>query len=324
MNGILRVFPRRTSYTPDDALAFVGLPLQDSTLLSRHDPPLAESIRAIHVSITFTWDIERGHLLAEAWRRWYEGWSVPVHIGGPAFRSCPNADFVPGMYVKAGITYASRGCNQQCPWCQVRDIEGQHRLIAKFADGWIVADNDFLGCPWPHRERVYEMLSRQKKPIAFTGGLRASAMTVGDVKKICGLRIAKSGLWFACDTPAELEHLPGVAEWLRPLYSREKLRCYMLAGYFRGDTPGLANERATKVFCMGFQPFMQLYRAPDEVERRRWPPEWAVVCKRWSRPALSKAYMRMKGPIGTLSMANIRRERRGRISRDAGKQPEGR
>ncbi len=26
MNGIIRVFPRRTSYTPDGSYAFVGLP----------------------------------------------------------------------------------------------------------------------------------------------------------------------------------------------------------------------------------------------------------------------------------------------------------
>jgi hypothetical protein len=314
---ILRVFVRRNKYTPDDRGAFIGFPLEDGDLINPHEAPMLGVVDEIRVSIVFSWDLVRGRQIASAWERFYLG-RVPVKIGGPALRS-PCKGFTPGMYVKAGITYTSRGCNQQCPWCQAWDIEGQHRLIENFEDGWIIADNDFLGCPWSHRLHVYDMLRRQTKPVAFTGGLRAGAMTLGDMEQIVNLRIAKSGLWFACDAPAELDHLAKVAAWLRPLYSREKLRCYMLAGYFKWDTPELANERATKVFCMGLQPFMQLCRAPDEICRRRWPNEWAIICKRWARPALSKAYMEMKGPIGTLSMASIRRERRGRISRNAGK-----
>jgi len=49
---IIRVFPRRTSFTPVDELAFVG------------DPPLERpAADEVHVSCTFTWDRPRAEYL---------------------------------------------------------------------------------------------------------------------------------------------------------------------------------------------------------------------------------------------------------------------
>lgn len=111
MKRILRVFPKRTSYTPTDDLAFVG------------PPPMAEFIPEhdeVHVSCTFTWDMDAAEDLAYQW----EGaTNKPVKLGGPAYHS-PCEDFTPGLYVKKGIIFTSRGCNNNCPWCGVRRIEG--------------------------------------------------------------------------------------------------------------------------------------------------------------------------------------------------------
>ena len=53
---IARVFPRRTSATPDDELAFVG------------DPPLfLPAADEAHVSCTLTWDRPEAERLARAW-----------------------------------------------------------------------------------------------------------------------------------------------------------------------------------------------------------------------------------------------------------------
>ena len=68
---IARVFPRRTSATPDDELAFVG------------DPPLfLPTADEVHVSCTFTWDRPQAQRLARAWAN--HGYTV--RIGGPAQR----------------------------------------------------------------------------------------------------------------------------------------------------------------------------------------------------------------------------------------------
>ena len=54
---ILRVFPRKTKATPDDDLVFVNTP-----------PPLfLPEIDEIHVSVTFTWGIQRAEELAYEW-----------------------------------------------------------------------------------------------------------------------------------------------------------------------------------------------------------------------------------------------------------------
>jgi len=66
----IRVFPRRTQWTPADRLAFVGDPPQVPPA-----PPAAE----VHISVTFTWDREEAERLRKAWGQFYE----VVKIGGP-------------------------------------------------------------------------------------------------------------------------------------------------------------------------------------------------------------------------------------------------
>ena len=82
---IARVFPRRTKATPDDPLAFTGPPPRGGLL----------DIEEVHVSVAFTYDMEKACQLAEQWMKL----GVPVHMGGPAF-NMPGGDFVPGMYLK--------------------------------------------------------------------------------------------------------------------------------------------------------------------------------------------------------------------------------
>ena len=52
---MIRVFPRRTKWTPDDELAFVG------------DPPLFRpKERVVNISVTFTWDLPEANRLQRA------------------------------------------------------------------------------------------------------------------------------------------------------------------------------------------------------------------------------------------------------------------
>lgn len=67
---IARVFPRRTKATPDDPLAFTGPPPKGGL----------PDIEEVHVSVAFTYDMEKACQLAEQWMKL----GVPVHMGGPA------------------------------------------------------------------------------------------------------------------------------------------------------------------------------------------------------------------------------------------------
>ena len=53
---IIRVFPRKTKATPDDALAYFG------------PPDLFAEADEVHVSVTFTYDKAIAEKLAEDWR----------------------------------------------------------------------------------------------------------------------------------------------------------------------------------------------------------------------------------------------------------------
>jgi hypothetical protein len=96
---LLRVFPRRTTATPDDELAYTG------------SPDLFAEADSVHVSVTFTWDIKEAERLAKEWRK-----VAPVEIGGPATAQ-PSGDFEPGRYLKHGYVITSRGCPNHCWFC---------------------------------------------------------------------------------------------------------------------------------------------------------------------------------------------------------------
>lgn len=71
---IARVFPRRTSATPHDELAFVGaITMETIAAIARAEPS------EIHISATFTWDLPDVDELYES----YSVFGVPVEVGGP-------------------------------------------------------------------------------------------------------------------------------------------------------------------------------------------------------------------------------------------------
>ena len=127
---ILRVFPHQNSFTPNDEYVRFGYP--DMLPLPEHDE--------VHISCVFTWDKA---LCEDMKLSWEMKTDKPVLIGGPAYEShCEG--FQKGMYVREGITFTTRGCNNQCPWCCVPRIEGRLTEIEDFPEGNIIQDNNFL------------------------------------------------------------------------------------------------------------------------------------------------------------------------------------
>ena len=259
---IIRVFPRRTSFTPVDDYAFVGAP-----------PMIRPDADEIRVSCTFTWDIEQAKKLAQAWGQYYH-----TQVGGPALDD-PGNSFVPGMYIKAGVTFTSRGCNNQCPWCLAPKREGRLREIVDFAGGNIIQDNNFLQCNRSHTDKVFQML-RSQRHIGFLGGLDARLLKWKDAEELRSLNIYQ--LFFACDTKASLTALRKAGELLKGLDHR-KLRCYVLLAY-NGQTISESQEHLENVWQAGFMPHAQLYQPPDRYID--YPIEWRHLQRTWCRPAI--------------------------------------
>lgn len=272
---IIRIFPRKTSMTPiDDSYVFIG------------DPPLWKpEADVVHVSVAFTWDIEEGRRLQEAWAQYYP----VVKLGGPAMNNgyYPGkltGCFTPGMYVKHGITFTSRGCNNNCPWCLVPETEGKLRTIP-ITLGHIIQDNNFLQCPTYHRLAVYQMLSSQRKAAEFNGGLDARLITDEVADELRGLRIHQ--VFLAADTEAALKPLAKAIKKLSFL-SHQRLRCYVMIAY-DGETLAQAEARCRRVWELGAMPFAQLFQPPDRYIE--YNHKWKMLARTWSRPAAMKALM---------------------------------
>ena len=275
-NGrIIRVFARRTKFTPTDDLAFYGGPPLYST------PELP-----VYVSVTFTWDIARGRELADAWR--YR--SGAVRLGGPAFGIGRPGEFVPGRFLKEGITITSRGCPNRCPFCLVPDREGKIRELTIRA-GSNVADNNLLACSRRHVGSVFEMLRTQRQ-IRFSGGLEAARVTDEIVEELRGLRI--KFIWLAYDNEDRKRAVLRAVERLKRYFTQEKIRCYALIGY-HGDTLDAAEGRLRWLYEIGTFPYAMQYRLPvaSFAESFLQPGRaWRDLAGRWKNPRDIKGIMK--------------------------------
>jgi hypothetical protein len=262
---MIRVFPRRTKWTPTAELAFVGEPPLPEIRPSDPNTPVL-------ISCVFTWDKPIAERLYFSWKRFYHH----VSIGGPAYGD-PGGDFVAGRFIKEGVTITSRGCPRKCPWCVVSCREGGIRELP-IVPGWIVQDNNLLACSEKHLDAVFAMLAEQKRGIVFSGGLDARLFNEHHRKLLDTIKIGE--LWFACDSRSAEVDLLRVRSLLDGI-SIEKCRCFVLIG-FGDETVSEAEARCQWILNNDFLPFAQLYRRETKTY---YPPEWKALARKWSRPA---------------------------------------
>jgi len=272
---LIRVFPRKTKATPDDALAYFG------------PPDLKAEADEVHVSVTFTYDKSWAEYLAEQWKH-----VAPVKIGGVAYGD-RGEDFVPGKYIKPGYVFTSRGCPRRCWFCSVWKRDPIPRLLP-IIDGWNVLDDNLLACPRDHVEAVFAMLRRQGRRIEFTGGLEALSLQDYQVDLLAALR-PRPTMFFAYDPQDEFETLEHAARRLIEAgfnrNSHNCLRCYVLIGYPK-DTFAEAEQRLRAMLEIGFTPMAMLWR-PETVSQMKYAPEesWKTFQRRWARPAIIHGYL---------------------------------
>jgi len=264
----LRVFPRKTSYTPTDPAVRFG------------PPGLFDRPESVDVSVTFTWDIPRGEWLRHQWEMVCDR----VRIGGPAFGD-PGGAFVPGRYVREGVTITSRGCPCRCSFCYVPKREGRIRELETIHPGNVVNDNNLLACSSDHLERVWAML-RTQGDIRFPGGLDATRLKTDHIMALRGLSVR--ALWFAFDSGEKWPHVQNAIQRCREYWTRDRLRCYVLMGY-TGDTIDEAEGRLRWVWDQGAIPFAMLY-CDDNGKTRGG--EWRRLQKIFARPAILRGICR--------------------------------
>lgn len=271
---IARVFPRKTNMSPTDPLAFFGPPTLDA---------LAAAIDEVHISVTFTWDLELAEELYDEW----QVLGVPVEVGGPAFDD-RMGDFTPGMYLREEMTITSRGCTKDCWFCSVPRCA--HGIIRELPvqDGWDILDDNILGTSEAHFREVIEMLRRQEKRAVFSGGLEPALLQPWQAELLKSIN--PNRMFTAYDTKDDYEPLRQMAKTMwdagfKP--SAHQVKCYCLCGY-DGDSFEAAEKRMEQIMDVCFLPFAMLFRDESgsvDVEWKRFQREWAnsyIVGKKFS------------------------------------------
>jgi hypothetical protein len=269
---LARVFTRRTRATPDDAYAFVGLPPVN----------LPDDITEVHISVSFSFDLEEAEKLYEAWNK-----IAPCSIGGPATGQ-RGEDFIPGRYLREGYVITSRGCDPKnnCWFCMARKREGPLRELP-VRSGANVLDDNLLACSESHIHEVFQMLERQKKlghRTFFTGGFEAALIKNWHIELLKKLRPKE--IFFGCDDEEKFFHLREAVKLFKEAdyFSHNTLRAYVLIGY-PGDSLDGAERRLRRVKDIGVCPMAMLYRnmSGTIIQPER---DWKQFQRLWTRPAL--------------------------------------
>lgn len=278
---VLRVFIRKTSQTPDDDYVRIGMP----------DLFMPKDVKKVHISTIFSWDKEEALILQKNYQQYYP----KVIVGGPAFANGSyNPKFIPGRYVKKGITITTRGCNFNCPWCLVPKYEGRFREI-NIEAGNIIQDNNILLANREHLQKVFQMLRTQKQ-IRFLGGLDKRLLLDWHIEELRSLKIKE--LWLSFDSWSSKISFVRVMKRLKKAgFSRNQIRCYVLVGF---NEPIQAGEgRLRFVYNCGALPYAQNYQPISG--KKRFAGETSrednLFVRKWSRPAIIKTMNERSNPM---------------------------
>lgn len=268
---ILRVFPHKNSYIPDDNMVLIGYPPADM-FIPEHDE--------IHISCVFSWDKQ---LCKDLQFQWQGKTDKPVLLGGPAFGSKVEG-FQQGIYLKKNIIFTSRGCNNNCSFCIVPKLEGRLKEI-EICEGNIIQDNNFLQTSEQHKQKVYEMLKHQKG-ICFKGGLETDLITEKFAQNISELSIKE--LWLACDSDSDIPSFKKAMEILKRYgFAQRKIYCYALIG----GNMNKNEARLQEIYNEGAMPRAQLYQPLGQEKKKEYSKEWQHFQCQWYRTPATKAHM---------------------------------
>lgn len=217
--------------------------------------------KTLHMSVVFSWDVERAVAMArEATKA-----GQPVIVGGPAAMLNREAfdgvaevrdhcdEVEPVLFHNPLASCSSRGCIRRCPFCVVPDVEGELRQFFPFRPAPMMYDNNFLATTRGHQIQVVDAL-RQFDEVDFNQGLDARLFTPEAADNLGRLRLHAR---FAFDHANE-----EAAVYDSVLLCRERttrtISVYVLIGF--DDTPDEARHRLELVRSWGIRPNPMRYQ----------------------------------------------------------------
>lgn len=188
-------------------------------------------------------------------------------FNSPDYSIYPNIQF--------SIQFYSRGCIRGCPFCLVREKEGQIRSVDPMAlnpkGRWIeVLDNNFFANPeW---KSAVKDLDRVGQPVKFHG-VDVRIMDEEQAWWLNKLKL-KTGVHIAWDLPQLdlTDRLKAMVKYIPPY----KITCYVLVGF--NSTIEQDLNRVYTLRNLGITPFVQPYR---DFENKRTPTQYEKDLARW-------------------------------------------
>jgi len=229
----------------------------------RKTPALWDVGDTRYISVAFTWQLEEAARLEAEWTK------GSVLIGGPAVGVPTECEgFEPVVFHNPAATFTTRGCPNQCRFCNVPILEPEFREITDFRPGPMVCDNNLLAATTRHIKRVVDKL-KVFPYIDFNQGLEAGRFTPQIADLLAGLkcrvRFALDG-WYAEQAVADAIDLCRER-------TTEDISVYVLIGY--DDTPEDARARLEWVRARGIRPTPMRYQPLDAHERNCYvAPAW--------------------------------------------------
>ena len=253
-----------------------------------------------HLSVVFTWDLER------VWQRanWLHRAGYRVRVGGPAVHvRTPVRDALAGIAEIGGhvaeavvrhnpdATFASRGCPVGCWFCVVPSMEGREfTLIEDFVPRPILCDNNLSALPGTFQDHIVARYQETEVPLLdANSGFEPRTF---DEEVFRRWEPVLRGPWrFALDDEGDLPHVLGVLDMLRErVPNPRRKRLYVLVGNEPFD---LCMHRIRTVLDGGAEPHVQPLMKLNAMRREPWVRhDWSVdllrSVARWANRRLWK------------------------------------
>lgn len=197
---------------------------------------------------------------------------------------------------KHDVGYSTRGCIRRCPFCNVREKDGDIHVTAEFADlttgrdCLILLDANVTAAPIEHFRQLCADATAARVTLDFSQGLDARLLTDEHATILRRSRITKTVHMAFDNVRDEAAVRRAVKTMERAGLPASRLMFYVLVGF--DSTPEEDMYRVELIRSLGADPFVMKYSRADPYQRRfaRWVnnvvafksmtwPEWLATFK---------------------------------------------
>jgi len=235
-----------------------------------------------YFSVIFTWDLPE--MVRQV--RMVRDWGKEVEIGGPAatfmhtyihkrtgiephYGLDDRFEHVPGDYC---LTFTSRGCPHNCPFCGVNKVEPAALEYDDFSLANMIGDNNILATSWAHQELVVNKLVNFGGEIDINSGFDVRFFQEDHRRLYSKLKLQ---CWrFAFDSMEVEEDVLRVAAMMRANgLDRHHVTFYCLIG-FPGQTLEECHYRMQTIIRLGMNPYPMRFWPLNSLNRKYVAPGW--------------------------------------------------